>query len=196
MADAQDKSALISQGGLRTAELQPAKQPEKREHNHEDRDKIAARKRTLEAKTTYARGRQIPLKRIKDKKLRGSLKTLEKQYRDTTFKARDAEILNENQSGFLEPEADLEKTYRIGQDEIRRELPSQTARKGFELKLNELGPYIAEYTRNGRELLLAGRKGHIATTNWRDGKLGCEIQLGETVRDAKWLHNNSSVSDR
>jgi U3 small nucleolar RNA-associated protein 7 len=26
--------------------------------------------------------------------------------------------------------------------------------------------------------------------DWREGKLGCELQLGETVRDAKWLHTN------
>ncbi|KAF3070704.1 putative U3 small nucleolar RNA-associated protein 7 [Daldinia childiae] len=26
--------------------------------------------------------------------------------------------------------------------------------------------------------------------DWREGKLGCELQLGETVRDARWLHNN------
>jgi U3 small nucleolar RNA-associated protein 7 len=56
--------------------------------------------------------------------------------------------------------------------------------------LEELGPYRADYTRNGKNLLLAGRKGHIATMDWRAGKLGCELQLGETIRDAKWLHNN------
>jgi U3 small nucleolar RNA-associated protein 7 len=26
--------------------------------------------------------------------------------------------------------------------------------------------------------------------DWREGKLGCELQLAETVRDARWLHNN------
>jgi len=26
--------------------------------------------------------------------------------------------------------------------------------------------------------------------DWREGKLGCEIQLNETVRDIKWLHND------
>jgi U3 small nucleolar RNA-associated protein 7 len=58
------------------------------------------------------------------------------------------------------------------------------------LKLEDLGPYRVDYTRNGRELLLAGRKGHVATMDWRNGRLGCELQLGETVRDARWLHNN------
>ena len=39
-------------------------------------------------------------------------------------------------------------------------------------------------------MLLAGRKGHIATLDWREGKLGIELQLGETIRDVRWLHNN------
>merc|ERR1712000_87109 len=75
-------------------------------------------------------------------------------------------------------------------DEITKDVAVETAQKRFELKLDALGPYAFDYTRNGRELLLGGRKGHIATMDWREGKLGCEIQLGETVRDVKWLHNN------
>ena len=34
---------------------------------------------------------------------------------------------------------------------------------------------------------MAGRNGHIATMDFRDGKLGCELQLGETIRDVRWL---------
>src|SRR5699024_14555 len=84
----------------------------------------------------------------------------------------------------------LEKTYKVRQDEIKRDIGVETAKKGFELKLEDMGPYTCDYTRNGRKLLLAGRKGHVATMDWRGGKLGCELQLGETVRDAKWLHND------
>ncbi|KAL9059891.1 MAG: hypothetical protein Q9162_000961 [Coniocarpon cinnabarinum] len=150
----------------------------------------AAKQRSKEAKHTYGRGKEISVNRIQDKKLRTNLKSLENKYKDTVFKARDAEILHENQAGLLEPEHELEKTWRTRQDDLQKDLPLQTAKKGFELKLKELGPYVAEYTRNGRELLLAGKKGHIASMDWRSGKLGCEIQLGETIKDVKWLHNN------
>jgi len=160
----------------------------------QEADAIAAKKRALEAKTSYGRGKEISLNRIQDKKLKGNLRALENKYKDATLKARDAEILLENDSGFLEAENELEKTYRVRQAEIRQDLSIQTAKKGFELRLNDLGPYIADYTKNGRELLLAGRKGHVATMDWRDGSLGCEIQLNETVRDAKWLHNNQSFA--
>ncbi|RFU25400.1 hypothetical protein B7463_g10935, partial [Scytalidium lignicola] len=147
-------------------------------------------RRRKAAEKAYGRGRKIPLKNIKDKKLRANLKTLESKYRDAALKSKDAEILLENTAGFLEPENELERTYKVRQDEIQKEVAIETAKKGFELKLDGLGPYACDYTRNGRELLLAGRKGHIATMDWREGKLGCELQLGETVRDVKWLHNN------
>lgn len=153
----------------------------------EEREKI---RRLKEANKSYGRGKSVNMKSIKDKKLRTNLSKLENKYRDATIKAKDAEILLENSSGFLEPETELERTYKVRQDEITEGVSVTTAQKRFELKLEELGPYVGEYTRNGRELLLAGRKGHLATFDWREGKLGCEIQLNETIRDVRWLHNN------
>ncbi|KKZ65020.1 hypothetical protein EMCG_09075 [[Emmonsia] crescens] len=148
------------------------------------------KQRLAEAQETYGRGKQINAKSVKDKKLRGNLKNLEAKFKDAALKAKDAEILLENERGYLEPEGELEKTYKVRQDDIKESVGIEAAKKGFELKLEDLGPYTADYTRNGRKLLLGGRKGHVATMDWRDGKLGCELQLGETVRDAKWLHND------
>ncbi|KAK6226040.1 bing4ct domain-containing protein [Colletotrichum tabaci] len=153
----------------------------------EEREKI---RKLKEANKSYGRGKNINIKSIRDKKLRTNLSRLESKYRDATIKAKDAEILLENSGGFLEPETELERTYKVRQDEITESVAVTTAQKRFELKLEELGPYVGEYTRNGRELLLAGRKGHLATFDWREGRLGCEIQVGETIRDARWLHNN------
>ncbi|KAL2882459.1 putative U3 small nucleolar RNA-associated protein 7 [Colletotrichum sp. CLE4] len=153
----------------------------------EEREKI---RRLKDANKSYGRGKSVNMKSVKDKKLRTNLSKLENKYRDATIKAKDAEILLENSGGFLEPETELERTYKVRQDEITEGVSVTTAQKRFELKLEELGPYVGEYTRNGRELLLAGRKGHLATFDWREGKLGCEIQLNETIRDVRWLHNN------
>ena len=168
--------------------------PSKTTVAHLDPEAQASKKRLAEAKANYGRGKEISTARVKDKKLKANLQAQERRYKEATLKARDVEILLENGAGLLEPEDELEKTYRARQDDIRNDLGVQTAQKGFELKLDGLGPYNVDYTRNGRELLLAGRKGHIATMDWREGKLGCEIQLGETVRDAKWLHNNQSFA--
>jgi U3 small nucleolar RNA-associated protein 7 len=146
--------------------------------------------REREANKAYGRGKKIDVKGVRDKKLRRNLSTLEQKYKTATGKAKDAEILLENTGGFLEPETELERTWKVGQKQIVADSTVETAQKRFELKLEALGPYVCEYSRNGRHLLLAGRKGHVSTMDWREGKLGCELQLGETVRDAKWLHNN------
>lgn len=152
-----------------------------------EREKI---RRIREANKAYGRGKKINTKAIKDKKLRTNLKRLEGKYQSAAIKAKDAEILLENTGGFLEAEEELERTYKVRQEDITEGVAVETAQKRFELKLDALGPYTCDYTRNGRELLLGGRKGHVATMDWREGKLGCELQLGETVRDVKWLHNN------
>jgi U3 small nucleolar RNA-associated protein 7 len=123
-------------------------------------------RRRKEAEKAYGRGRKIAVKSVKDKKLRGNLKNLENKYKDAAMRAKDAEILLENTEGYLEPETELERTYKTTQDQIKSSVPIATAQMGFELKLDG-GPYVAEYTRNGRELLLAGRKGHVATMDWR-----------------------------
>ena len=159
-----------------------------------DREAAIAKRRTEEAHKVYGRGRKIDTRHVRDKKLRGNLRALESKYRDATLKAKDAEILLENDAGFLQPEGELEKTYKIRQEEIKGSASVETAKKGFDLKLEELGPYLVDYTRNGRDLLLGGRLGHVATMDWRSGKLGCEMNLGESVRDVKWLHNNQSFA--
>lgn len=193
MADEAGVSDLVVQHAedyqLNTSQKQVAARTQGRET-----EAALSRRRLQEAQTKYGRGKEISLNRVKDKKHRANLRALDQRNKDAALKARDAEILFENQNGYIEAEGELEKTFRVRQQDIQKELPIQTARKGFELKLNDLGPYTAEYTRNGKELLLAGHKGHVATMDWRDGKLGCELFLNETVRDAKWLHNNQSFA--
>lgn len=146
-------------------------------------------KSIAEARRKYGRGRPVRISTVKDKKLRANLKTIENKYRTAVLNAKDAEILYENEEGFLQPEDELERTYKVRQNDILDAVGVQHARKAVEFKL-DLGPYVSDYTRNGRGLLLAGRKGHIATCEWRAGKPGCELHLNETVRDAKWLHND------
>ncbi|EXJ81772.1 hypothetical protein A1O1_07837 [Capronia coronata CBS 617.96] len=146
-------------------------------------------KQVAEARKKYGRGRPVRVNEVKDKKLRANLKRIENKYRTAVLNAKDAEILYENQEGFLQPETELERTYKVRQEDILDAVGVQQASKAVEFKL-DLGPYVSDYTRNGRSLLLAGRKGHIATCEWRAGKPGCELNLNETIRDAKWLHND------
>lgn len=144
------------------------------------------RRRQKQAQRDYGRGKGVDVRGVRDKKLRTNMKKMETKYQSAIAKAKDAEILLENAPGFLEPETELERTYRVRQDDIAEEAAVETAQKRFDLKLDQgLGPYHCEYTRNGRELLLAGRKGHVATMDFREGKLGCELQLNETIRGTR-----------
>ena len=175
-------------GQLTIRNIQPPvkRQPPTAPVRTEEKEK---QQRALEAKSTYGRGKPIKTGGVKDRKLRSNLKRLESKYKDAVLGAKDAEILLENQEGFLQPETELERTYKVRQDEIQGAIGIQQAKKAVEFKL-DMGPYTANYARNGRTLLLAGRKGHIATCEWRAGKPGCELHLNETIRDAKWLHND------
>ena len=93
------------------------------------------------------------LQTIASRKLRRNLATLEKKYESATLKAKDAEILHEHAPGFLEPETELERTYKVRQDDIVESVALVTAQKKFDLKLDQqLGPYMCEYSRNGTSL--------------------------------------------
>ncbi|KAF3048158.1 Small subunit (SSU) processome component [Didymella heteroderae] len=158
----------------------------------DDADRQAANRFAEEAAKQYGRGERIRPKSVKDKKLRSNLRLLENKNKQAVIEAKNVEILLENNEGLLEAEHELERTYKVRQDEIKAAVATETAKKGFELRLDGLGPYdVCEYSRNGRDLLIAGRKGHVATFDWRDGNLGCELQLNETVRDARWLHTSN-----
>jgi U3 small nucleolar RNA-associated protein 7 len=142
------------------------------------------------------------LGRIKDKKLRSHLNDIHVSQRRAAEHAKDvdeflyAPALGE-ESGLLETENALERTARVTQKDIREGISVEAAKKSFSLDLSGgkrnvgLGPYRCDYSSNGRHLLLGGRRGHLAALDWQTGKLLCEINVNETIRDVTWLHNQS-----
>ncbi|GJJ78052.1 U3 small nucleolar RNA-associated protein 7 [Entomortierella parvispora] len=141
----------------------------------------------------YARGNAHEaldgVNKLENKKLKGTIKRREKQFKEAAYKAASSELLLTEEGGYLEPEG-IEKTYQLTQSALKKEVDISTAHKMFTLDL-KFGPYSIDYTRNGRHLLIGGRKGHVAAFDWQAGKLACELQLRETVRDVKWLHNET-----
>ncbi|ODO03497.1 U3 small nucleolar RNA-associated protein 7 [Cryptococcus wingfieldii CBS 7118] len=96
------------------------------------------------------------------------------------------------ESGGIEVDEDLgEKTWRVKQDEIVKEVGMNVRGKKFDLKMEDMGSYKVDYTRNGRHLAIASSRGHIATFDWQAGRLHSEIHLKETVRDIKFLHSEA-----
>jgi U3 small nucleolar RNA-associated protein 7 len=145
------------------------------------------------------------LSQIENKKLRGKLA---QEYLSSKRAEEHAKLADQyinvaapgEGAGMIELEDELERTAKVTQSVIRENVGVEVARKGFSLDLDGgkggvgLGPYRCDYTRNGRHLALGGRKGHVAAFDWQAGKLSFEINVKETVRDIKWLHNQDFVA--
>ena len=105
----------------------------------------------------------------------------------------------------MEVEGELERTWRIGQNEIVESAGQEAALGRREWKLDG-GPYRSRYSRNGRymrpmrfnfwlsqislllrHLAIVGLKGHVATFDWQTGTMHSELQLRETCRDITFV---------
>lgn len=103
--------------------------------------------------------------------------------------AAAAEVLQTEGRGFIEAEGADERTETLRQRDIAGAVDVQAARRAFDLRLADFGPYVHDYTRSGRHLLLGGRKGHLALLEWAQQRLVAEFHVGETVRDVRFLQN-------
>ena len=109
------------------------------------------------------------------------------------------EFLLREEAGFLEAEpGTLERTGKVTQKTLAANVAVAAARQAYALDLPELGPYRCDWTRNGRHLLLAGARGHLAVVDAQRQQLLTEFHVHEAVRGACFLHNESlfAVSQR
>ena len=126
---------------------------------------------------------------IGDRKLKGKLRHTERAIAESgRGAARIGAWLAPAEAGILEAEG-AEETWQFRQEAIAGAVAAGAARKAFDLELPELGPYAAAYTRAGRHLALAGRRGHLAVLEWGRARTVCELQVRETVRAVTFLHN-------
>jgi U3 small nucleolar RNA-associated protein 7 len=91
-------------------------------------------------------------KQIKDKKLGAHLTDLTAHHRSTAALAyeHDHLLLPQDNAGLIEPENELERTWRVRQEEIKGSVGIGAATKAFDLDLPTYGPYTIDYTSNGR----------------------------------------------
>ncbi|CAH9082467.1 unnamed protein product [Cuscuta epithymum] len=137
----------------------------------------------------YLRGEPTKYEVLKDKKLKGQLAAREELYGRSAKAAASAEKwLMPSDGGFLETEG-IEKSWRIKQEAIGREVDISSARNQYDIVLPDLGPYTLDFTPSGRHMALAGRKGHLAIVDMKTLNLVRELQVRETVRDVVFLHN-------
>ncbi|KAK8730681.1 hypothetical protein OTU49_007869 [Cherax quadricarinatus] len=143
----------------------------------------------------YSKGEGVEVKSIgyKNKYLAHKLKEKEKAFQEAEAAAARAEILLTETSGQLLAEDDS-YTSHITQRDIRDAVDITSAAKSFDLNLNQFGPYKMRFTRNGRHLVLGGRKGHLAAMDWVTKKLHCEINVMESLHDVCWLHTETMMA--
>lgn len=153
-----------------------------------------AQKPTLTpAAEKYARGSVEMSKRDlknKPKRLRMTMESLNEGIIASSEANAAAEVLLPADEGMIEAD-DSFKTFKLKQSTIREEVDINTASKMLDLKLTKFGPYRTSYSRNGRFMLMAGQKGHVAVMDCHRMTLGAEMQLQETVHDVCYLHNES-----
>ncbi|KAG1674530.1 WD repeat-containing protein 46 [Nymphon striatum] len=105
--------------------------------------------------------------------------------------AADAELLLNEEAGYLD--VDDGTTNEVTQSEIVAAVDITSATKHFNLDL-KFGPYKMDYTKNGRCLVIGGKKGHVAAIDWITKKLLCEINVMESVHDVQWLSLNTAFA--
>ncbi|KAM4640882.1 WD repeat-containing protein 46 [Discoglossus pictus] len=138
----------------------------------------------------YERSRKANLDKKLHPRFHNHLKTQEQQVEAAVGQAARHDILLPEEEGFLEGE-DGQDTSTITQEDIVEAVDITSGSKHFNLFLNQFGPYRINYSRNGRHLLLAGARGHVASLDWQTKNLNCEMNVMETVNDVRWLHTHT-----
>jgi len=181
----------------RVTAIQYAKGASKQNGNNRrrDTDKFPGRKPVdAEKLEEHSRGDRADIKKVKSRFKRRELIVKEKRIAFAAEQAARAEVLLAEEEGFLQGDEEEEFTGRISQTAIRRAVDPESAAKSFDLNLADFGPYKISYTRNGRYLLLGGRRGHMAALDWTSKSLMCEFNTGESVHAVRWLHTENLLA--
>lgn len=136
-------------------------------------------------------------RRKPDKIMTAKMEIHETKRMEAAIAAADAEaILNTEQSGLIETEHEMEKTYKLSQQELKRDhLDEQMARQIYDLRLTQYAPYGMTYDRSGRYGLLRGHGGgHVALMDCHTLALRSEFHVNEVIRDGTFLHNPTMIA--
>jgi|EP00979_Chaetoceros_neogracilis_P003575 U3 small nucleolar RNA-associated protein 7 len=162
----------------------------KRRRNYRQDD---ANPRSMDKLNEHQQRALMKRKRFADRTVKSDINRKETQRLEAAIAAADAEIvLHTEDSGFIEVENEMEKTYKLSQNQLKPHLDEQTVKHIYDLKLDQYSPYGMNYDDSGRCGLLFGKNGgHIALMDMHTASLKTEIHLNEKVRDATFLHNTT-----
>ena len=162
----------------------------KRRRNYREDDRNP---RNMDKLNDHQKRALLKRRRYGNKEIKNDINRKETQRLEAAIAAADAElVLHTEESGFLEVENEMEKTYKLTQNQLKPFLDEQTQRHIFDLRLDQYSPYQMHYDRSGRcGLLLGKRGGHVALMDMHTMALKSEFHLNENVRDATFLHNTT-----
>lgn len=165
---------------------------------HNKRRREALRKDDLDPRSTdklnpHQQRALQKRKRLSDRAVKADIDRQETKRLEAAIEAADAElVLHTESSGFLEVENEMERTYKLSQNELKNHLDEQTSRHIYDLTLDTYSPYGCSYDRSGRCGILFGKNGgHIAMMDMHTTSLKTEFHLNERVRDVTFLHNTT-----
>ncbi|TNN44112.1 WD repeat-containing protein 46 [Liparis tanakae] len=138
----------------------------------------------------FKRKEKIKKPRRQHYKLQDMIARSEENSEMSQKQAARLDLLLPEDAGFLEGDED-EDTCTISQEDIAESVDITSKTKYFDLKLSQFGPYRVDYSKTGRQVLLGGRRGHVACIDWHSKELTCEINVMESVNDVKWLHSEA-----
>eukprot|EP00808_Paulinella_micropora_P006803 g63712.t1 len=181
-----DKKRQLQQLDSASEQSRPKSAKRKRkEPNKDEREKIARYTRGV-----FATKKEIA--EVSSLKLKRSIKRDAEASKAAAEAAARAELLQPAEAGYLVPDPEtISQTWQIKQAAMKPHLDQRSAKKMFKLDLPTYGPYKLDFTRNGRWLLLGGARGHTVLMDWMDMKLGTELNLRESIRDVKFLHDQT-----
>ena len=165
-----------------------------RSARHRDvREALLAEQRREEIARELDRGKRLSSRKIKglrNRQLKQRLERSERTVREATSEsARMMTLMEESGGGMEGPRTD-----RVRQPEIVRAADSQTADMRFDLTLDKFGPYVSDYSPDGRYLLLAGRLGHVAVVEWYRNVLSTERHVRDEIFAARFLHSHETLA--
>uniref|UniRef100_A0A8C6PPH1 WD repeat domain 46 n=1 Tax=Nothobranchius furzeri TaxID=105023 RepID=A0A8C6PPH1_NOTFU len=187
-----------SRDGENTGEA--AVQQDRRAKKRKQKDETSAEKKLFSEKSDpFPGSAPIPKDRLQKFKRKDKITKPPRHYRklkqvitrseeasDLALKqAARFDLLLPEDAGFLEGDED-EDTCTISQEDIAEAVDITSGAKYFNLKLTQFGPYRVDYSKTGRQLLLGGRRGHLACFDWQTKQLMCEINVMESISDVKY----------
>lgn len=181
--------------GLRQEASSKRQRAAQRENEAQALRKKAREERVEKEVQRFARPEAAPpapsLRGVKNRRLLRSLEADAAFQAEASESAARAAVLLTESEGFLEAEHELERTYKVTQGDLAAQVDQSTRAKQLDLRLEAQAPYRVAWSRNGRFMVMGGRKGHLAVVDGLRSEPRCEVSLSETVRDVVFLHNQN-----